>query len=300
MANEEHLARLKRLGVRAWNRWRRKCPAIQPDLSEANLAEVNLYSADLTRANLAKADLTRALLRLVFLNDAILTGAVLLEANLSGAFLNGADFSHAILARTDLFMADLTNAILAEAILDAANLFGTDLTGADFSHAQISATTFGNVDLRWVRGLETVRHGGPSTIGIDTLYRSHGEIPEVFLRGAGVPEETITHAKSLIRRPFEFYSCFISYSSKDQEFVERLYTDLRNNGVRCWFAPHDVQAGRKLHEQIARAIRAHERVLLILSAHSMQSEWVKTEITKARQREVQENRQVLFPVRLVS
>jgi hypothetical protein len=31
----------------------------------------------------------------------------------------------------------------------------------------------------------------------------------------------------------------------------------------------------------------------------MNSEWVKTEIAKARQREVQEKRQVLFPLRLV-
>jgi len=43
----------------------------------------------------------------------------------------------------------------------------------------------------------------------------------------------------------------------------------------------------------------HERLLLILSSYSMQSEWVKTEIAKARQREVEEQRQVLFPVRLV-
>jgi hypothetical protein len=40
-------------------------------------------------------------------------------------------------------------------------------------------------------------------------------------------------------------------------------------------------------------------LLLILSSYSMQSEWVKTEIAKARQHEVQEKRQVLFPVRLV-
>jgi 3-methyladenine DNA glycosylase AlkD len=32
----------------------------------------------------------------------------------------------------------------------------------------------------------------------------------------------------------------------------------------------------------------------------MNSEWVKTEIAKARQREVREQRKVLFPVRLVS
>jgi hypothetical protein len=43
----------------------------------------------------------------------------------------------------------------------------------------------------------------------------------------------------------------------------------------------------------------HERLLLILSQASMASEWVKTEIAKARQREVKEERRVLFPVRLV-
>ena len=70
--------------------------------------------------------------------------------------------------------------------------------------------------------------------------------------------------------------------------------------MRCWVALHDIQSGRKLHEQIEQAIRTHERLLLILSSHSMKGEWVKTEIAKARQREVHEKRQVLFPVRLVS
>ena len=43
----------------------------------------------------------------------------------------------------------------------------------------------------------------------------------------------------------------------------------------------------------------HDRLLLILSEHSMSSEWVKTEIAKARKREMKEGKRVLFPVRLV-
>jgi len=31
----------------------------------------------------------------------------------------------------------------------------------------------------------------PSGIGIDTLYKSQGVIPDEFLRGAGVPEDVI-------------------------------------------------------------------------------------------------------------
>ena len=38
--------------------------------------------------------------------------------------------------------------------------------------------------------------------------------------------------------------------------------------------------------------------MLILSPESINSEWVKTEIAKARKREITEGKKVLFPVRL--
>ena len=85
----------------------------------------------------------------------------------------------------------------------------------------------------------------------------------------------------------------------DQEFADRLYADLQAKGVRCWFAPEGMKAGRKVHEQIDEAIRLHDRLLLILSEDSMKSEWVNTEIAKARKREVKDGKRVLFPVRLV-
>jgi TIR domain-containing protein len=96
-------------------------------------------------------------------------------------------------------------------------------------------------------------------------------------------------------RPIEHYSCFISCSTHDQEFADRLYADLQAKGVRCWFAPHDIKRGRKIHEQIDEAIRLHHRVLLILSEHSMGSNWVKTEIANAREREEREKKNLLFP-----
>jgi hypothetical protein len=127
---------------------------------------------------------------------------------------------------------------------------------------------------------------------------SQGKIPQVFLRGAGVPENLIEYIHSLVGAAFQYYSCFISYSTKDQDFATRIHSDLQDNGVRCWFAPHDVQAGKKLHEQIDSAIRLHERLLLLLSHNSIHSEWVKTEISKARKREVKEGKRVLFPIGL--
>jgi hypothetical protein len=221
--------------------------------------------------------------------------ASLSEAHLSGAHLTGAD-----LLLANLFAVQLIEADLSGTDLTGANLSRADLTGADLTYASTGYTIFGDNDLSDVKGLETVHHDGPSTIGIDTIYRSHGNIPLAFLRGAGVPDNFIEYMGSLTGKALEFYSCFISYSTQDQEFAARLHADLQDNGVRCWFAPHDIQAGKKIHEQIDEAIRRYERLLLILSPNSMNSEWVKTEIRKARKRERTEKKRVLFPVRLVS
>src|SRR5215471_13773510 len=95
------------------------------------------------------------------------------------------------------------------------------------------------------------------------------------------------------------YSCFISYSHQDEVFAHRLYDALQGKGVRCWYAPEDIKGGKKLHEQIDTAIRVYDKLLVVLSAHSMNSEWVKTEIAHARQQEVTQNRRMLFPIRLV-
>jgi hypothetical protein len=193
----------------------------------------------------------------------------------------------------------LQGASLIDANLTWTTLTPSDLREADITGATMAWTTLVSVDLRQVKGLNSVVHKGPSPVGIDAIYRSHGEISEVFLRGAGVPESFIAYARSLVGKPVEFYSCFISYSTLDQPFADRLHTDLQSKGVRCWFAPHDVKGGRKLHEQIDEAIRVYDRLLLILSPASMSSEWVKTEIANARKREVREKRQMLFPLRLV-
>ena len=113
-----------------------------------------------------------------------------------------------------------------------------------------------------------------------------------------MPDQLIGYLPSLLTLAIQFYSCFISYSTKDQEFAERLYADLQNKGVRCWFAPHDIRRGKKIHEQIDEAIQVYDLLLLILSEASIHSEWVKTEISKARRREIREKRRMLFPVTL--
>jgi uncharacterized protein YjbI with pentapeptide repeats len=314
MANEEHLKIIKQ-GVKTWNAWRLEHPEITPNLSEADLNSEDLKLANLSGVNLRRADLNAAKLSLANLSGADLGEATLYVANLSGADLRGADFNAAnlilaILTEADLNGASLNYANLSGAILrdanligaslQSSNLIGTYLSGADFNGANVGGTVFANSDLSTAKGLDSVNHTGPSTIGVDTLFKSDGKIPNVFLRGTGIPEDFITFLPSLlVLRAIQFYSCFISYSHHDKEFSQRLHSRMRSEHLRVWYAPEDMQGGRKLHEEIFNAIQIHDKLLLVLSERSMKSEWVSTEILRAKRVEREENRRKLFPIRLV-
>jgi len=280
VADEAQVKLLREKGVRAWNEWRKANPEIQSDLSGANLHEMRLglgmfRKTNFRGANLDGADLGGAYLAETDLRDANLLGALCVQAVFRNANCSGADFS-------------LTN------------LNGANLAGTDFSNSIMVGTQLGNVDLSRSKGLELVIHNGPSTIGIDTVYFSGGNIPEAFLRGAGVPEPFISNMKSLVAAmsPIEFYSCFISYSSKDQEFAERLHADLRGKNVRCWFAPEDLKIGDRLRPSFDEAIRVHDKLMVLLSENSVSSPWVEKEVETAFEKERREKRTVLFPIRL--
>src|SRR5689334_13253943 len=259
MARQEHLDILAK-GVEAWNDWRARNTREVPDLSTAKLRSSNFRGLNFASAILTGTDLTGAQLTSVDLSGAHMNGAILIEADLRMARLQRADLRQASLLAADLSGADLKNTDLSNADLSGAYLRGTRLVGALMSGARLRGTTFAETDLRGVDDLESVRHDGPSTIGLDTIYKSQGQIPESFLRGAGVPENFITYMKTLTGAALDFYSCFISYSTHDQGFADRLHADLQAKGIRCWFAPHDVQGGRKLHEQIDEAIRLHDKL----------------------------------------
>ena len=113
-----------------------------------------------------------------------------------------------------------------------------------------------------------------------------------------MPANFIEYMHSLVGAAFNYYSCFISYSSKDQEFADRLHADLQDNGVRCWLATEDLKIGDKFRQRIDEAIRYHDKLLVVLSQNSVSSAWVEEEVEAAFARERKENKLVLFPVRL--
>ena len=167
-------------------------------------------------------------------------------------------------------------------------------------------------------GLELVRHSQPSSISEDTIQLSKGNIPIIFLRGCGLSDLQIEMAKLAmpgldpeqvtditykiydiyLGSGIQYYSCFISYNSKDEEFAKHLHDDLQNNGVRCWFAPEDLKIGDPIRTTIDQQIRRQDKLLVILSENSVNSEWVGDEVEGAIEEESKSNRLVLFPIRL--
>jgi len=311
MANEEHLAIIKQ-GAEVWNDWRNKNPEIQPDLryvalsgkglvsvnfSAALLSSANLRGADLSRADLSRADLSGA-----NLIEADLSGANLIEADLSGANLSGANLSYTYLIDTYLIDTDLSDA---------------NLSGADLSRAGISKTKFSDNDLSVAEGLDLIVSAGPSTIGTNTLYKSKGQIPEAFLRECGLSDWEIESAKLYnpdlsneeitniqyrihdlrVSRAFQINPLFISYSHSDTDFVDVLDKLLTDAGVRFWRDIHHAKAGR-LEKQIDQAIQLNDVVLLVLSEHSTNSDWVEHEARKARDKEKKTGKDALCPVAL--
>jgi hypothetical protein len=332
MANEDHLALLKQ-GVEAWNKWREINPEIKPDLSKADLTDLDLIGVNLNKANLYSARLNKSRLNTADLHDAnlfhaILNGADLSDANLSEAVLNGAYLSKTNLTRANMPKTDLRGALLSTANLSKANLFqanlyfsnlfGANLTEAvlaeanlygtrfgwallrmtDFSRATVGWSEFGNVDLSLAKGLESVKHDGPSSIGIEAFSLSKGKIPESFLRGVGISNVFIKYIHSLSIEAIEYYSCFISYSINNESFAKRLHADLQDAGVRCWFAPEDMKIGDKIRPAIDQSIRVHDKLLLVLSEHSISSEWVEKEVETAFEEEAKRKQIILFPIRI--
>lgn len=247
------------------------------------LRNANLSDADLNRADLNSVDLERANLNGAGLIDARLNHVSLRSAMLRGTHLSGADLSHADLNHVDLSGADLSF---------------SDLRGANLSGARTSDTVFTNLDLRTVKGLAEINHEGPSHVELYTVRLPQDGSALHFLRGAGVPDEWIDFWRSTMMHPIQYYSCFISYSSKDEMLARRLYADLQASGVRCWFAPEDMKIGDKIRRRIDEAIHLQDKLLLLLSEHSIVSSWVEDEAEAALEKEQRQQREVLFPVRL--
>ena len=87
------------------------------------------------------------------------------------------------------------------------------------------------------------------------------------------------------------HQVFISYSSLDKKFAEKIYNYLNKNGITCWISSKDIPPGGDYQACIVEAIHQAQIVLLIFSANANSSNEIAKELSLA-------SKKVLIPTRI--
>lgn len=89
---------------------------------------------------------------------------------------------------------------------------------------------------------------------------------------------------------------FLCHSSKDKKFVRRLAEDLTIKGVTVWFDEWEMLPGDSLYEKIQKGIVDSSWFAIILSPHSIESNWCKRELHNALEEEFKRKRIYVIPI----
>lgn len=90
---------------------------------------------------------------------------------------------------------------------------------------------------------------------------------------------------------------FISHSSSDKKFVRTLKDDLELNGIQTWFDEDELDYGDSLVEKLETAIEQSTHFIIILSPNSIDSDWVKIELSKAKLLKDQSTLKKIIPIK---
>ena len=250
MATQKHLSILRK-GAAAWNEWREKNPAIKPNLSNADLTEMDFskgtdFGADLTGSNLRGCNLSFVNLGGVDLSESDLSGADLTWANLTTAHLFdtnlrsarlfGANFMDASLNRADMTGADLTHAVFS----------GTDLQGAKLNDCIVYGVSVWDVDLEEAEQSNLVITIGEPFVTVDNLEVA--QFIHLLLKSEKIRNviDTITSKSVLILGRF---------TKKRKEVLNAIRDELRQLDYLPILFDFDVPQNRDITETVTLLAR---------------------------------------------
>jgi len=91
---------------------------------------------------------------------------------------------------------------------------------------------------------------------------------------------------------------FISHSARDKAFVRKLAADLVASGVKVWIDEQNILVGDSIPEKIAQGLAESDFFLIVVSQNSVNSEWVKKELSGAIVHEIERRKVTVLPIRL--
>nr|DAY29156.1 MAG TPA: TIR domain [Caudoviricetes sp.] len=89
---------------------------------------------------------------------------------------------------------------------------------------------------------------------------------------------------------------FVSYSRKDNDFVEKLSRRLVVDRIGVWRDKWEMRPGDSLIEKIQGGMEESSHLLVVLSKHSVESEWCKSERNAGLTKEINSKKIVVIPI----
>ena len=91
---------------------------------------------------------------------------------------------------------------------------------------------------------------------------------------------------------------FISHSSQDHEFVLLLANKLRNDGFDVWLDKWEFKVGNSIVDKINKGIESSSAFIIVFSENSLESNWVKKELSASLMRQLTSRKIKILPVLL--
>jgi uncharacterized protein YjbI with pentapeptide repeats len=248
------------------------------NLSSCAFIGDDIYGVDFREANLSNAKFIRVFGKGISASSAKLRGAQIYNSYFVECYFTGCTFTEA----------ELASAVFHRSSFDL----------ADFEDASLWETGFLESRLVSCTGLDKLRNVRDVSLDPATLFAPGATLPRLFLLGAGIPSILVDYLPSMIGKPIQFESCFISYSTGDVEFCRRLRFEMLERGISAWLFDEDAQWGKSMWGEIDKSIRVHDRVVVVCSERSLKSAPVLREIERALRREDAEGKDILFPIRI--
>jgi len=89
---------------------------------------------------------------------------------------------------------------------------------------------------------------------------------------------------------------FISYSHRDKEFLNTLTSDLENVEISVWIDEKKIKVGDSITQRIEKGISGCDFFCLVISEHSVKSNWVGREYNAALNEQLSSGTPTILPL----
>lgn len=110
------------------------------------------------------------------------------------------------------------------------------------------------------------------------------------------PDKTLREIADRIAEVQQRPRVFLSYTSVDKEFADRLTKNLRERNVEVWAADEQIQAGDSISQKIKEGLTSSQWVIFLVSEDSMKSTYINRELELALDEEKGRERPFIIPV----